>query len=138
MSVAALPDDKSGSAPGMKARAAAIRLRNVTKTFERAGAEPVLALKDVSLDILPNKFVTLVGPSGCGKTTLLRMLNGLIRPNSGEILVEGKPPVPGPNMGFVFQSFRLLPWRTVRANVAFSLELHGIGAEECLARTDRY
>jgi NitT/TauT family transport system ATP-binding protein len=136
--VAALPEETSGSAPVMSSAAPAIRIRNVGKIFARPGAEPVVALKDISLDILPNKFVTLVGPSGCGKTTLLRMLNGLITPNSGEILVEGKRPSPGPHMGFVFQSFRLLPWRTVRANVAFSLELHGIGAQECLARTDRY
>jgi len=136
--VAALPDEKNASVPAMSATEPAIRIRNVSKIFARPGAEPVVALKDISFDILPNKFVTLVGPSGCGKTTLLRMLNGLIAPNSGEILVEGKRPSPGPHMGFVFQSFRLLPWRTVRANVAFSLELHGIGAEECAARTDRY
>ena len=138
MPVAALPDDKSGLASPMSAATPAIRIRNVSKAFARPGAEPVVALKDISFDIQPNKFVTLVGPSGCGKTTLLRMLNGLTLPNAGEILVEGKQPSPGPHMGFVFQSFRLLPWRTVRGNVAFSLELHGIGAQECAARTDRY
>jgi NitT/TauT family transport system ATP-binding protein len=116
----------------------AIRIRNVGKTFHRGTSGPVAALKDVSLDIKPNKFVTLVGPSGCGKTTLLRMLNGLIHPTEGEILVDGKPPVPGPHMGFVFQSFRLMPWRTVRANAYFALELHGVDHRECVDRADRY
>jgi NitT/TauT family transport system ATP-binding protein len=138
VSLAALPDENSGSTTSMSTAAPAITIRNVDKVFARPGAEPVVALKDISFDIQPNKFVTLVGPSGCGKTTLLRMLNGLIRPNSGEILVEGRQPAPGPHVGFVFQSFRLLPWRTVRANVAFSLELHGVGAAECGARADRY
>ena len=139
MPVVAFPGEKGGGAPPAASSAApAIRLRNVGKRFERGGGAPLLALQDVSLDIMPNKFVTLVGPSGCGKTTLLRMLNGLIRPSEGEILVEGKPPVPGPHTGFVFQSFRLLPWRSVRANVCFALELHGVSPEECAARADRY
>jgi NitT/TauT family transport system ATP-binding protein len=79
----------------------------------------------------------LVGPSGCGKTTLLRMLNGLIAPDSGEILVGGVPPRPGPHMGFVFQSFRLMPWRNIRDNVSFPCELDGMDAKECCDRADR-
>ncbi len=105
---------------------AGIAIRNVSKTFRRAKEDVgVQALQQVSLDIEPNTFVSLVGPSGCGKTTLLRMLNGLIAPDSGEILVGGEPPCPGPHMGFVFQSFRLMPWRTIRDNVAFPCELDG-------------
>jgi len=100
--------------------------------------EGILALRDVSLDIGKNKFISLVGPSGCGKTTLLRMLNGLIRPDEGEILVHGQPPVPGTHMGFVFQSFRLLPWRTIHENVAYPLQLHGMGKDEIHERVMRY
>jgi NitT/TauT family transport system ATP-binding protein len=118
---------------------AAISVRNISKTFRRAKAvNGVKALEDVSFEIKANSFVSLVGPSGCGKTTLLRMLNGLIRPDAGEILVDGLHPVPGPHMGFVFQSFRLMPWRTIRANVAFTLEVHGVGARECADRADHY
>ena len=95
-------------------------------------------MQQVSLDVEPNTFVTLVGPSGCGKTTLLRMLNGLIAPDSGEILVGGVPPRPGPHMGFVFQSFRLMPWRTIRDNVSFPCELDGLGVKERADRADRY
>jgi NitT/TauT family transport system ATP-binding protein len=118
---------------------ASIRVTNVSKTFRRAkAAEGVLALDGVSLDIAPNTFVSLVGPSGCGKTTLLRMLNGLIVPDAGEILVGGEPPRPGPHTGFVFQSFRLLPWRTIRDNVAFTVELGGMSARERGERADHY
>jgi len=117
----------------------AIAVRNVSKTFRRARSkEAVEALRNVTLDIAPNTFVSLVGPSGCGKTTLLRMLNGLIQPDDGEITVYGEPPSPGPHMGFVFQSFRLMPWRTVRDNVCFTLELHGVDRKDCIERADRY
>jgi NitT/TauT family transport system ATP-binding protein len=117
----------------------AVSVRNVSKTFRRTNAQQdLVALDGVSFDIKPNSFVSVVGPSGCGKTTLLRMLNGLIRPDSGEVLVDGKVPSPGPHMGFVFQSFRLMPWRTIRANVAFTLEVHGVDAKECNERADYY
>ncbi len=116
-----------------------ISVRDITKTFRRPNAQNGLkALDAVSFDIRPNSFVSVVGPSGCGKTTLLRMLNGLIQPDSGEVLVDGKKPTPGPHIGFVFQSFRLMPWRTIRSNVAFTLEVHGIGAKECAEKADFY
>ena len=114
-----------------------IRIRNVAKAFGRRNA-PVQALADISLDVADRSFVTLLGPSGCGKTTLLRLINGLIRPDSGEILVSGRSPVPGPSMGFVFQSFRLVPWRTVRGNVAFALEVNGVPAGERTERVEHY
>jgi NitT/TauT family transport system ATP-binding protein len=117
----------------------AISVRNVSKTFRRPRAKTgIVALEGVSFDVRSNAFVTLLGPSGCGKTTLLRLLNGLIRPDSGEILMDGAAPVPGPHMGFVFQSFRLLPWRTIRSNVAFTLEVHGVAARDCAERADHY
>jgi NitT/TauT family transport system ATP-binding protein len=65
------------------------------------------------------------------------MLNGLIAPDSGDIRVGGAPPRPGPHMGFVFQSFRLMPWRTIRDNVSFPCEVDGVGAKERTERADR-
>ncbi len=115
-----------------------IRVEGVSKTFRPAKAPPVAALADISLEIAAEQFVTIVGPSGCGKTTLLRMLNGLIAPDAGEILVGGQPPYPGPHMGFVFQSFRLLPWRTIRDNVAFTVEVAGVDARTRNERADYY
>ena len=116
-----------------------IIVRNVSKTFRRAReAVGIQALQHVSLDIRPGTFVSLVGPSGCGKTTLLRMLNGLIQPDAGEIAIGGAPPRPGPHMGFVFQSFRLMPWRTIRDNVSFPVELDGMEAKARAERADHY
>lgn len=111
----------------------------VSKTFSRGpSAQSVMALGDVSLTFPANGFVTIFGPSGCGKTTLLRLIGGLLQPDSGEISVYGRKPAPGAGTGFVFQSFRLLPWRTVRDNVGFPLEIQGIGGEARRARVDDY
>ncbi len=108
-----------------------ISIEGVSKEFRhRRSTETVEALRNVSLDIEDNSFVTIVGPSGCGKTTLLRLLNGLVHPDEGRILIDGRPPVPGPDMGFVFQSFRLLPWRTVLSNVTFGLEATSLNPGE--------
>jgi NitT/TauT family transport system ATP-binding protein len=135
---AALMEDASLANTVPKA-APAITMRGVSKWFRRANSDTgVHALDGIELDIRPNTFVTLIGPSGCGKTTVLRMLNGLIRPDSGEILVGGEPPMPGPHMGFVFQSFRLMPWRTIRANVCFPLEVHDMPQRQCEERADHY
>jgi NitT/TauT family transport system ATP-binding protein len=128
------------AADGAVTKAApAITMRGVSKWFRRAKADAgVHALDGIELDIQPNTFVSLIGPSGCGKTTLLRMLNGLIAPDAGEILVGGEPPMPGPHTGTVFQSFRLMPWRTIRANVYFPLEVHHVSQRECGERADHY
>jgi NitT/TauT family transport system ATP-binding protein len=93
------------------------------------------ALKDLSLQIPEGRFVTIVGPSGCGKTTALRMMDGLATPDSGRVLLNGTP-VEGPRRecGFVFQDFGLYPWRTVIDNVAYGLELRGMGQDERHAR----
>lgn len=118
---------------------AAIELRGVVKTFRRKGAAtPVAALSGVDLDIAPDQFVSLVGPSGCGKTTLLRLINGLVLPDTGSVRVNGVTPRPGPDTGFVFQSFRLIPWATVAANVAFPLEVAGAAPALKAERVARY
>src|SRR5207247_2902220 len=69
-------------------------------------------LSNISLEISASEFVSIVGASGCGKTTLLRILDGLIPPSAGEVLIDGKKVnAPGPNRGFVFQKDSLWPWR---------------------------
>lgn len=82
---------------------------------------PAAALSDINLTARQGETVVLLGPSGCGKTTLLRIAAGLVRPTGGRVLVRGKRPVPGVESAIVFQSFRLLPWKTVAGNVAFAL-----------------
>jgi NitT/TauT family transport system ATP-binding protein len=102
--------------------------RHVYKSFRREQQVDVLA--NLSLEIPDGAFVALLGPSGCGKTTLLRLLNGLVKPDGGEILISGKPPRPGPSTGFVFQSFRLIPWSTVRSNVRLPLDVTDLSRAE--------
>lgn len=99
-----------------------LELANVTKSFRRPDNSETKALNGVDLVVEERKFVALIGPSGCGKTTMLRMANGLIRPDTGTVRLAGKPPKPGPGAGFVFQSFRLIPWATVCGNIEFALE----------------
>ena len=102
-----------------------IILKNVSKIFGK-NADKVVALNDVNLEILDNKFTTIVGPSGCGKSTLLYLLAGFEKPTSGEILKDGiHIEKPGPDRGFVFQDFALFPWRTVLGNVMFGLTANG-------------
>jgi NitT/TauT family transport system ATP-binding protein len=104
----------------------AVSVRNVSKTYG-----DVEALKDLSLDFPRGQLTSLLGPSGCGKTTLLKIIAGLLVPNSGEIEVNGKSVTgPGPDRAFVFQDFALLPWASVLRNVAFGLELRRVGRAE--------
>jgi NitT/TauT family transport system ATP-binding protein len=96
------------------------------------GGRPVLDGVDFSAG--GGETVVLIGPSGCGKTSLLRLAAGLIPPDRGAVLVGGAPPAPGRGAAMVFQSYRLLPWKTVRGNVGFALP-HLDGAERA-ARID--
>jgi NitT/TauT family transport system ATP-binding protein len=88
-----------------------------------------LTLEDICFDCPPGAFVTLVGPSGCGKSTLLRCLAGLQSPTTGRVgfpAAEDRPP----KRAYVFQDANLLPWRTVRDNIALPLELQGLSRAE--------
>ena len=115
-----------------------LRLAGVSHTY---GETEVL--RDINLDIPSGQIVCIVGPSGCGKSTLLRMLGGLEQPTSGQVLQLGTPPAGCLTpLTYVFQDFALLPWRSVRGNVALVLEDHGLDAaaraqiiDDVLART---
>lgn len=104
-----------------------IALSGVTHGFGR-----VRALEDVHLTVARGEFVVLLGPSGCGKTTLLRMVAGLLDPDKGTVAVEGHAPQAGRDAAMVFQSFRLIPWKTARQNVTFAV------AGMADAHADRY
>ena len=111
-----------------------VEIQAVSKSFHKTVKEhttEIKALADVSLAVRENEFVSIIGPSGCGKTTLLKMIDGLIPCDSGKILIGGKQiTAPGPDRAVVFQAFALLPWRTVLANVEFSLELRRLPKED--------
>ncbi|MDN4484409.1 ABC transporter ATP-binding protein [Demequina lignilytica] len=117
----------------------AVRIASVDKIFRgRKGAE-VHALSDVSLDVAPGEFVSLIGPSGCGKSTLMRLVADLDQLTAGEIEVFGKTPEQArkdQDYGIAFQQAGLLPWRTVRANIELPLEIHGVDARGRTARSD--
>ena len=82
----------------------------------------VHAVEKVTLRVAPGETVCLLGPSGCGKSSVLRAVAGFVRPDSGEILVDGRAVSgPGPDRGMVFQEYALFPWHTVSSNIAFGL-----------------
>jgi len=104
-----------------------IRAQNVVLTFRPKNRDPVTALQGLNLEVGHGEFLSLVGPSGCGKSTFLNVLLGLLRPDQGEIQMDGKKVTgPGYERAMVFQEFGLLPWRTVIANVELGLELKGV------------
>ncbi len=101
-----------------------IAIEGVTKVFPTLAGEATLALQDVQLSVAENEFVTLVGPSGCGKSTLLKLVAGVLSPTRGRVVLRGRPLTgPTPEVGMVFQSPVLMPWRTVLDNVLFPIEM---------------
>jgi NitT/TauT family transport system ATP-binding protein len=104
---------------------------NISHLYRPPNGRPVLALKDISLDVRPCEFLALLGPSGCGKSTLLYLIGGFIPIEIGTISVAGKPVTkPGPDRGIVFQHFALFPWKSVRDNVLYGLEKAGLPRAE--------
>ncbi len=100
-------------------------------TFTTRRGETVTAVDDLSLYVGDREFISIVGPSGCGKSTALRVVAGLIRPDSGSVLLDGQPITsPGADRGMVFQTYTLFPWLTVQGNVEYGLKIKGMpGAE---------
>jgi NitT/TauT family transport system ATP-binding protein len=112
-----------------------VSLRDLTHVFDDDGSSPLVALRDLRLDVPPGQFASIIGPSGCGKSTLLRIAGGLLRPTEGEALVRGAPARAAGrsrDLGFVFQDPALLPWRNVLANVRLPLELDHVGKDRPL------
>lgn len=107
-----------------------LELKGVSKGFSRLNGKPQAAtradlsvLRDVNLVVDEGEFVCVIGRSGSGKTTLISLIAGLLKPDGGDILLEGKPiKGPGPDRGVVFQGYSLLPWMTVFENVYLGVE----------------
>ncbi len=118
-----MPAADGGSHPALTVvpAAAALELRGVTKGYG-TGSNRTEVLRDLNLRVEPGEFVAIVGFSGTGKTTLVNLLAGLTSPDAGEALKSGKAITgPGPDRGIVFQSYSLMPWLTVRDNVALAV-----------------
>jgi NitT/TauT family transport system ATP-binding protein len=113
------------------------RVRQRSK--KKGREESLLVLKDVDVAVQRQEFVSLLGSSGSGKTTLLRIISGLLSPDEGRVVVAGDSVVgPRRDLCMVFQSFALLPWRTVIDNVAFPLEIDRMRNDERMAIAQKY
>lgn len=96
---------------------------HVDQVFPLANGQTYTALKNISLEIQKGEFVSLLGHSGCGKSTLLNIIAGLAKPSAGGVLLEGRQVTqPGPDRMVVFQNYSLLPWLTVRQNIALAVD----------------
>jgi len=115
-----------------------VEVDRVSKRYAHRVRGEIYAARDVSLDVRPGEFLTLLGPSGCGKTTTLRMIAGYEMPDAGRIRFDGqditREPANRRNIGFVFQNYALFPHLSVFENVAYGLRVRAIGNDEIARR----
>lgn len=111
-----------------------LEMRDIEKRFN--GSE-VAVLTGLTLDVRSGEFVVVVGPSGCGKTTLLNLAAGMVKPDGGEIRLDGRQVEgPGPDRAMVFQDHGLFPWLTASQNIGFGLRMAGMGRKERRKRVE--
>jgi NitT/TauT family transport system ATP-binding protein len=112
-----------------------IALRDVTKSFTTPQGGNHDVLRDINFSVAAGEFTAVVGPTGCGKSTTLSLISGMERPDAGEVLVDGLP-VDGiaKDVGFVFQTDAVFPWKTVIANVAAGPRFRGASRKEAQAQ----
>ena len=118
-----------------------VAVDQIDKVFDLVGGGQYIALKGIDLQIKKGEFVSLIGHSGCGKSTLLNMIAGLDLPSDGLVTLEGKKITkPGPDRMVVFQNYSLLPWRTVRENIALAVDavMKGAPAAERKAIVEKH
>ena len=115
-----------------------LEVERVSKRFATRDG-PITAVEDVSFAVAPGEFVSIIGPSGCGKSTLFNIIGGLVGDYEGRVSVAGES-VTGthPAIGMVFQEESTFPWRNVLENVAFPLEIAGMGKDERLDRAAKF
>ena len=111
-----------------------LKVRDLEKVFTHDGRS-MTAVDQVSLDIKPGEFVSIVGPSGCGKSTFLHIVGGFEKASAGTVELDGRPITgPGPDRGMMFQDLSLFPWLTVIENVCWPLEMKRMPKAERLMR----
>ncbi|GGT06283.1 ABC transporter ATP-binding protein [Streptomyces kurssanovii] len=130
------PDVTNDRQGGPSATTPAVGIKDVAVRF-RTKNRDVTALTDVDLDVRAGEFVAIVGPSGCGKSTLLKLVAGLLKPSTGDVLLGGER-VRGPrhDIGYVFQRAALLEWRSARRNILLQAEMRKMPAELGRRRAD--
>ena len=114
-------------------------IRDLNQSFPRDDGSRLVVLDHLSFEVRDKEFVCILGSSGCGKTTLLRLIAGLDEAQAGSIILDGEE-IRGqnPKVGMVFQEYSLFPWRTVIDNIAFGLEMKGMGKEERYRIAEKY
>jgi NitT/TauT family transport system ATP-binding protein len=113
-----------------------ISVEGATKTFASGG---LTVFESLDLAVRDGEALCILGPSGCGKTTLLRCMHGLVGLSGGQIVIDGAAVTsPRRNVAMVFQHFGLMPWKRVRENVAYGLELAGTSKATIAERVERY
>ncbi|MGQ4871263.1 MAG: ABC transporter ATP-binding protein, partial [Candidatus Thorarchaeota archaeon] len=114
-----------------------LSVKRLYKTYHTENGD-TLVLDGISFDVHEGEFLSILGPSGCGKTTLLKIIAGLLEPDSGEVLIDGEEVGLGHSrVGYIFQQESLFPWRTVRQNIEFGLEIRGVPSDERRRLSDR-
>lgn len=116
------------------------------KYFYQTKKDEIFALNNITFDVEENSFVSLVGPSGCGKTTILSLTAGLLKPSSGEIILDGENKIDNQKIGYMFQKDFLFEWRSVWKNITLGLEIQKpknldeklVFAENLLKKYDLY
>jgi NitT/TauT family transport system ATP-binding protein len=122
-------------APDASAKDAAIAIEDVTLRFTTPDGHMMTALRDFTMTVARGEFACIVGPTGCGKSTTLNLVTSLLRPTTGTVRVMGEPVEKiSPDIGFVFQSDALFPWRNVIDNVAAGPTYRGVPKREAYAR----
>ena len=116
-----------------------ITIRNLTKQYNGEDGQAVTALDHIDLHIKDGEFVCIVGPSGCGKSTMLEIVAGLLEKSGGEVLLDDEP-VTGPSrdIGVVCQDASLYPWKTVKKNIAFGMDISKVPKAEQEERLKKY
>ena len=117
----------------------AVRKEFATVNGRRLTGETLVAVQDVTISVDDGEVVSLIGPSGCGKSTLLNIASGLNPPSGGEVFVDGERVTePNAHVAFMLQKDLLLPWRSIRENVEFGLQIQGVAAAERRRRSDEW
>ncbi|MHA3964373.1 MAG: ABC transporter ATP-binding protein [Candidatus Thorarchaeota archaeon SMTZ1-45] len=114
-----------------------LSVRNLSKSYPNGNSEEVEVLDNISFDVHEGELLGIVGPSGCGKTTLLKIIAGLLEADEGQVFIDDEEVHPGHNrVGYIFQQESLFPWRTVRKNIQFGLEITSVDSSRMNERVN--
>lgn len=112
-----------------------LSVRNLSKSYPNGNSEEIEVFDNISFDVHEGELLGIVGPSGCGKTTLLKIIAGLLEADEGQVFIDGEEVRPGHNrVGYIFQQESLFPWRTVKQNIQFGLEIGKFDKSDMSAR----